>query len=309
VNTPDENRSEIVAIASRTLVAAGYLIRGVHRQPSHIEFKCDRTSRLGPSFHFLIAITEAAEFSREQIDDITHAAANQQREPVFVSAHGTDGEMNWPEFLEVLGGAVPPWRVLTADFADQLAIASRNQLPPGLSGEAWRLFEVLAADAFEFCLGRRVSRMGAHQRGKKVSDIVAPLPDFDVVVIDAKASADGFDAVWDSLRPLAEYVERQKIRQNGGGDVIAALVLSSSFRQNDERLSAVAREFIGETRTPLCFMTADMLAYLVNQLRQRSDMRGAIRWKMIFSGGFINKDRLETEITAAIAERCETRES
>jgi hypothetical protein len=208
-----------------------------------------------------------------------------------------------------MGGAVPPWRVLTGNFADHLVIASKNQLPPGLSGEPWRLFEVLVADGFEFCFGRRVHRMGAHQRGKRVSDMVAPLPDFDVVVIDAKALADGFDAGWDSFRPLVEYVERQKIRQRGGGEVTAALVLSSRFQQDDERLGGVAREFLGETRTPLCFMTAETLAYLVNELLQQSDVRGAIRWKMIFSGGVVSQERLRKEITAAIGERCESRES
>lgn len=306
---PDENRSETVAIAARTLVAAGYWILGLHRQPSHIEFKCDRTTRLGPVSHFLIAITEDAEFSEEQVVDITHAARNQDRAPVFVSAQGAAGQLNWADFLDVLDGAVPPWRVLTADFADNLVIASRNQLPEGFSGEAWRMFEVLVADAFEFCLGRRVSRMGAHQRGKKVSDIVAPLPDFDLIVIDAKASANGFDAVWDSLRPLAEYVERQKTRQKAGGQVIAALVVSSGFQQNEERLGSVSREFIGETRTPLCFMTADTLACLVNQLLGRSDIRGAIRWKAVFSGGLITENNLKKEISAVIAERCEPRES
>jgi hypothetical protein len=309
VNPSDEKRTEIVATAARTLVAAGYLIHGVHRQPSHIEFKCDRTTRLGPIFHFLIAITQEGELTPEQVDDISHAARNQNREPVFVCAHGADGQLSWAEFLDVLGGAVPPWRVLTAGFADDLEIASKNQLPPGLSGEPWRLFEILAADAFEFCFGRRARRMGAHQRGKRVSDIVAPLPDFDVIVIDAKASADGFNVVWDSLRPLVEYVKRQKIRQEGGGEVIAALVLSSKFQQDEERLGGVAREFLGETRTALCFMTADTLAYLVKQLLQRSDMRSALRWKLIFSGGIINRENLKREIASAMAERCEPRES
>lgn len=308
MSATSENRSETVAVAARTLVAAGYSIVGVHRQPIHIEFKCDRPSRLGPIVKFLIAITEEPEFTSDQVGEITHAAENQGRAPVFVGSLGAPGQLSWAEFLDVMGGAVPPWRVLSADFGQRLVTASRNELPAGFSGEAWRLFEVLAADAFEFCLGQRVRRMGGKRRGMTVSDIVVVLPDFDVIVVDAKASASGFDAGWDSLRPLAEYVQRQKVRQASGGEVIAALVLSSQFQQDDTRLSGVARQFIGETRTPLCFMKADTLAYLVNQLLKQSDTRATIRWKAVFSEGLITQTILQKEISAAAAERCQPRE-
>jgi hypothetical protein len=308
VNATNEIRSETVAVATRTLVAAGYSIVGVHRQPSHIEFKCDRPSRLGPIFKFLIAITEELEFGSNQVEEITHAAKNQGRAPVFVCSRGALGQLNWAEFLDVMGGAVPPWRVLSTDFGQHLVIASRNELPAGFSGEAWRLFEILAADAFEFCLGQRVRRMGGQRRGMKVSDIVAVLPDFDVIVVDAKASSSGFDAGWDSLRPLVEYVQRQKVRQASGGAVIAALVLSSQFEQDETRLNGVARQFIGETRTSLCFMTASTLAYLVNQLLKQSDTRATIRWKTIFSEGLITEAILQKEINTAAAERCQPRD-
>jgi hypothetical protein len=308
VSATSDNRSETVAIATRTLLAAGYSIVGVHRQPIHIEFHCERPSRLGPILKFLIAITEESEFTSNQVEEITYAAENQRRAPVFVCSQGALGQLNWAEFLDVMGGAVPPWRVLSADFGQHLVTASTNELPAGFYGEAWRLFEVLAADALEFCLGQRVRRMGGQRRGMKVSDIVAVLPDFDVIVVDAKASASGFDAGWDSLRPLVEYVQRQKIRQASGGAVIAALVLSSQFQQDDTRLSGVARQFIGETRTPLCFMKADTLAYLVNQLLKQSDTRATIRWKAIFSEGLITEAILQREINAATAERCEPRE-
>ena len=239
MNTPQEPRTDTVSLATRTLVAAGYSVSGVHRQPTHIEFKCESTTRLGATFQLLIAITDQPIFRPDQVVEIGHEARNQNRVPVFVSCDGVSGQISWVDFLEAMGGAVPPWRVLTPDFAGHLKTAARNRLPPGFSGEAWRLFEELAGDGLELCFGRRVNRMGAYQRGKKVSDMVAPLPDFDVIVVDAKASEAGYDASSPSFRALTEYVEKQKVRQRGGGQVVAALVISSQFLQDEAGLAKV----------------------------------------------------------------------
>ncbi|MDR3721293.1 MAG: hypothetical protein P4L00_06810 [Candidatus Acidoferrales bacterium] len=309
MDATSNTRSDTVSLATRTLLAAGYLFSGAHRQPNHIELKCERTTRLGASLQLLIAITDRAEFDANEIIEITYAARNQNRAPVFVSSAGAIGQLSLTEFFDALGGAVPPWRVLTTEFPRQLVTASRNELPTGLSGEAWLLFEDLVADGLEFCLGRKVNRMGGRRRGRKVSDMIAALPDFDVAVVDAKASADGFNVVWDELRPLVEYVRKQKTRQQAGGEVVAALVVSSKFQQTGDALAKVTQEFFGETRTPLCLMSAETLAHLVNELLKRPDIRVAIRWKMIFSGGLILPRNFETEIEAASTERCELRDT
>ncbi len=300
--------SEIVSLATRTLLAAGYVISGLHRQPGHIEFKCERVTRLGAVVPFIIAVTDKPEFTQEHAADIRHTAENQNRVPILVAVEGAVGQLSLKEFLDVLGGAVPSWRALTGDYNQHLQIAAKNTLPPGLTGEAWRVFEMLVADGLEFCLGRRVSRLGGQQRGKKVSDMIAPLPDFSVIVVDSKASADGFDASWPSMRPLVEYVNKQKERQRDGGEVIAALIVSSAFLQDDSGLSGVSKTFLGETRTPLCFMTAATLGYLVNELLRRSDIRNSIRWKMLFSGSQIQRRDIDLELQAAAEERCDVRD-
>lgn len=305
---PSAAHSDLVSISTRTLLAAGFSISGVHRPPDHIEFQCERVARLGAIFRLLFAITDEPEFSVAQVADIEHTARNQNRVAILVSTEGATGQLSWPEFLNILGGAVPSWRALTTDFDQHLAQASRNELPDGLSGEAWRLFEDLVADGLEFCFGRHVNRLGAHKRGKKVSDMVAPLPDFNVIVIDAKAAEDGFDANWGSLRALVEYVNKQKERQMGGGDVIAALIVSSKFTQDVAGLEAVAKEFLGETRIPLCFMTATVLAHTIDRLRDQPDIRNAMRWKMLFKGGIVEDRDVERELREATTERCESRE-
>lgn len=305
---PNQFASDIVAIATRTLLAAGYAISGVHRQPGHIEFKCERVTRLGPTVQFLIAITGQDEFSEDDASDVIHAAANQNRLAVLVSSAGGSSQLSWNEFMEVMGGAVPSWKALTDEYREHLRKASRNEMPPGLTGEAWWIFESLVADGLEFCFGRRINRLGGQKRGKRVSDMVAALPDFSVVVVDAKASSSGFDVNAGSLRALVEYVDKQKQRQQGGGDVIAALVVSSKFVQDERALADAAKTFLGQTRTPLCFMSADDLWLMVRTLRDKPDIRNCIKWNMILAGGLIQFQQIESEIRAVNQERCETRE-
>lgn len=300
--------SDVVAVATRTMLAAGYVISGVHRQPGHIEFKCERVSRLGPTVQFLIAITDQGEFPEVDAKDIAHAAGNQNRLAVLVSNSGGPHQLSWAEFLEVMGGAVPSWKALTDKYRDHLEKASRNEVPSGLTGEAWWIFESLVADGLEFCFGRRVNRLGGQKRGMRVSDMVAPLPDFSVMVVDAKASGLGFDANAGSLRALAEYVDKQKQRQQGGGDVVAALVVSSGFVQDERGLAAAAKEFLGQTRIPLCFLTASDLWLMVRTLRDKPDIRNCIRWNTLLAGGLIQSHHIESEIRSVAQERCETRE-
>jgi hypothetical protein len=248
------------------------------------------------------------EFSEDTLKDIAHAASNQNRLAVLVSDTGGTLQLSWTEFLEIMGGAVPSWKALTDEYRDHLEKASKNETPSGLTGEAWWIFESLVADGLEFCFGRRVNRLGGQKRGKRVSDMVAPLPDFSVVVVDAKASASGFDVNAGSLRPLVEYVNKQKQRQQGGGDVVAALIVSSDFIQNESALASAAKEFLGQTRVPLCYMTAQNLWLMVKSLRDKPDIRNCIRWNMLFAGGLIASQHINSEISAVTAERCETRE-
>ena len=211
--------------------------------------------------------------------------------------------MSPEELVEALGGAVPSWRALSEEFEDALLVASRNELPPGHQGEAWRLFEDLVADGLEFVFGRRVIRLGARLRGERVSDLQAVTPNDLVLVVDAKAASAGFDVVWDELRPLVEYVKRQRDRQKGQPDVFGALVVSSKFKQDLATATKRAHEFLGETKIPLSLMEAETLATSVKLFRDRPDLRNAIRWNSILTGGLIDPKSIEAEVRAASTER------
>lgn len=291
-------------IATRTLIVAGYSIEGSHWQPRHIEILCKRTDILGASIPYLIAVTDSDEFSEEEIDDIHRSALNQDRISVIVTPIPSERTISWADFTEALGGAVPSWQALSPEYDQALVTAAKNQLPSGVTkGEAWLIFEDLVGSGLEFIFGRRVRRLGGRLRGRPVSDMQAQMPTGDVLVVDTKASADGFDVTWSELRPLVEYVRHQRVRQHGQVELFGALILSSNFKQKDARLLELSMRFFGEVRVPLSFIDATILAATVNLFQERPDVRNGIRWNQIFKGGRICLSTIRNEMQAVDNER------
>ena len=291
-------------IAIRTLIVAGYSIEGSHRQPRHIEIPCQRTDILGASIPYLIAVTDSDEFSKEEIYDILLSALNQRRIPVIVAPIPSERTISWEDFIEALGGAVPSWQALSPEYDKALVTAAKNKLPDGVTGgEAWLIFEDLVGHGLEFIFGRRVRRLGGRVRGRPVSDMQAQMPKGHVLVVDAKASADGFDVTWSELRPLVEYVKRQRVRQCGQVELFGALISSSKFKQDDARLLELCLDFLAEAQVPLSFIDTDVLVETINLFRKRPDVRNGIRWNQIFKGGRIRLSIIEKELQAVDDER------
>ena len=290
--------------AIRTLIVAGYSIEGSHRQPRHIEILCKQTDVLGASIPYLIAVTDSDEFSEEEINDIHRSAVNKDRISVIVTPMPSERTISWEDFTEALGGAVPSWQALSPEYDQALVTAAKNQLPSGVTkGEAWLIFEDLVGSGLEFIFGRRVRRLGGRLRGRPVSDMQAQMPTGDVLVVDTKASADGFNVTWSELRPLVEYVRHQRVRQRGQVELFGALILSSSFKQNDDRLLELSSRFFAEVRVPLSFIDADVLAATVNLFQKRPDVRNGIHWNQIFKGGRICLSMIRNEMHAVDNER------
>ena len=210
-----------------------------------------------------------------------------------VATASNQHSISWEDFVEVLGGAVPTWHALTQEYEPALLTAAQNDFPSGMTGEAWLIFEDLVAYGLEFMFGRRVRRLGGRKRGRPVSDMQAQTPQGDIVVVDTKASALGFDLGWPELRPLVEYVKRQRERQRGHLQLIGALVVSSAFQQTEDRMQELSRDFFGETRVPVSFIVADVLANSVRLFRTRPDVRNGIRWNRILTGGHIDFRSIE----------------
>lgn len=290
--------------AIRTLIVAGYSIEGSHRQPRHIEILCKQTDVLGASIPYLIAVTDLDELSEPEIDDIYHSAENQNRTPVIVTPIPSERTISWEDFTEALGGAVPSWQALSPEYDQALVAAAKNQLPAGeTEGEAWLIFEDLVGSGLEFIFGRRVRRLGGRLRGQPVSDMQAQMPTRDILVVDTKASAYGFNVTWSELRPLVEYVKRQRVRQIGQVELFGALMSSSDFKQKDSRLLELSLEFSAETKVPLSFIDANVLAAAINLFREKPNVRNGIRWNQIFKGGRISLSIIKIEMRAVDNER------
>ena len=294
---------EVVSIATRTLLAAGYEITNCQRHPSHAEISCQSVSRLGALVRYLIAFTDQDEFTIDQRSEITREADADKRAAAFVARFPGDAQLSWDEFLEALGGAVPSWRALSQEYPAALLAASRNELPLGRTGEAWRLFEELVADGLEFAFGRRVRRLGGNKRGLAVSDMLAQIADGGLEVVDAKASKTAFQADWPALRPLVEYVRRQRQRQMGHNDVIGAIVVSSGFNQDVTALSELSRRFLAEASVPVAFLSAATLASIVECLQKEPALRNALRWRTLMAGGLIQLAEFQREVGHARTER------
>ena len=222
---------------------------------------------------------------------------------MFIAADHGDDQLSWQEFTEALGGAVPTWRALAESYPETLLTLSENRLPDGTAGEAWRLFEEAVADGLEFLFGRRVHRLGGGRRGSTVSDMVAQLPNLDLLVVDAKAAKDGFDAGWPAMRPLGEYLERQIHRQRGQNRVIGAVVVSSRFLQDGDALRDLSLRFNAEFGATVAFMLAEVLVEAVHACRVVPRTRNALRWNQVFAGGLLESSRLAREIAQAVDER------
>jgi hypothetical protein len=292
------------ATLTRTLLAAGFAIKGARRQPHHIEIACERYDILGATIPYLLVVCEADEPPAGDLPNIRRSAARAGQVVVLVAQASGPEWLGWSDFLAALGGAVPTWRALGDDYPVILRAVSKTQLPAGLVGEAWEIFEEATADGLEFLFGRRVRRMGGTRRGQRVSDIVALTPDGRVVVVDAKASAKRYDVTWPKLRPLIEYVKAQQARQKGHLEVGGAVVVADGFKQPASVLLELHGEFFNDTRVPITFVDVEVLLSLVAQMTARPDLRSAVAWARLFCrGGRLTGTHVRRELEAADAER------
>lgn len=291
-----------VATATRTLQAAGFDITNFVRHPSHIEYECEREDAFGANVRYTIIIAAGDEPSSD-VGFAIRAASVAGRTVVAVAGGGGPTWLSWNEFLAVLGGAIPSWRALDGSYPGALRTSSRNELPPGASGEAWRLFEEAVADGLEFTFGHRVKRMGGVQRFKPLPDMLALTPDGLLTLVDAKAAGGGvYELERPKLRALAEYVERQRTRQAGAVPLGSALIVAGSFEPSGS-LDTICADFMATNQVPLALLDVDTLLVLIASLRDNPALRSKLRWRhLLYRAGLIPLKFVEGELRAARSE-------
>jgi hypothetical protein len=300
VQPADHITSPSVAVFAQTIMVAGFEIVDFDRFEHHAVCHCTRSDQFDCKIRYLFCITDRDSFPLEVIHEWEREANSTGSALVFVATQAAAGVLSWNQFVESLGGAVPSWRALSATYANDLHILSRNQLPAGVAGEAWFLFEQAVADGFEFILGRRVRRLGGLKRGKDVPDSICLTPDSAVLVLDAKASATEFSITKPELRPLEDYVRSQATKQTGQPRLGAAILIAQRFLQEREKLVDECARFQADTSTPLCLLTVESLLQLVSLSADHPTMRNAVSWRQVFCrNGIANPKMLKDELLRA----------
>jgi hypothetical protein len=281
----------------RSLIVNGYDVTGSQRQPTHIELGCEWKDAFGCTCNYLFVVCDEGRPSQMQLDAITHEASQRHQNVVIVTNDPEESTISRDDFFSLLGGAVPSWRALGPTYKESLLQSSTNELPKGYSGEAWAVFEQAVADGFEFIFGRRVRRLGGNKRGKRVSDMLAQLPDQTMLIIDTKASIHPFDASWKHMRALVEYTRQQLTRHKGIVELGVAIVVAATYKQENSAISNVSNDFVAETRIPLLFLTAEDLDKMVEKLAKRPQYRNRLNWRMLLCrNGRFEISRFSTEL-------------
>ena len=98
--------------------------------------------------------------------------------------------------------------------------------------------------------------------------------------------------------------QRQQQRQQGHAEVAGTLLVAGTFGQPNTRLSEVSNGFLAYTRVPLALLTVDVLLEMIERLRERPDLRNALRWAQVFCRpGLVNVKVFRQELKDAGMER------
>ena len=282
---------------AQTLTVAGFVIKAFNRYEAYAVCRAMRRDRLDAEVQYLFALTDRDNYDTDTVEDLNREALREARVLVLIAKNSSSNVLDWNSFFGRLGGAVPSWRALSENYPADIRTLATNSLPAGYVGEAWFLFENAVADGFEFLLGRRVRRLGGARRGKDLPDSICLTPDQTVLVLDAKASASAYSVNKTDLRPLEDYVRRQRLSQQGQPPVGAALIVASAYKQTSADLLDECMRFQADTAAPLCLLTVDSLLAHIALVKSEPATRNGVHWRQVFcKPGLANVDRLKDEI-------------
>lgn len=275
------------------------------------------------------------------IDQLAEAAIQAADvEAVLFAPHGTDGSASVPNGVTLVlpeeiiarlercpmitwedSKPAPAYsRVATQRELDQVAFLldpvglrwlpslSRNEYPPDLEGQSASpdtLFERMTFRLFSSCLRFGGQRHGEADRGKRLPDAVlkAPGPDHFSVLLDCKATAEGYLMESDHYLRFGKYIDTLGSGlASEGYPVRYMLVVSSAFKGQDGNrhpFHARAEALKQDKHVSLTYLTADALARIATQVEQNELSplkREALNWDGFFAKGLIDPSDIDTEL-------------
>lgn len=286
-------------IAERTLMAAGFIPVSSERKPGYGLLNVIRIDEFGASHKYTFAIAEN-ELKKESVEAVQIASEYYNSKLIIIGNIGFQCDiptMDWIKFINILGGSIFSINVFEPAYHDQLNELGQNKLPGGLEGIADDLFEQYVKKGLEFIFGVRVIQYGQERNYEALPDgIVLSEQEFSALY-DAKAYENGYKVNKDTIRQFSSYVRDFNKRYNNFlSRINCFIVISSSFPHRENTLLKRSQELYAECGVQLTFLTSGLLSEMIKLLSGSTRVRRSINWSLIFSGPFIEKKRIVSEI-------------
>ena len=286
----------------RTLIGSGFQIAKSVRKPSYLVFHAYRRDEFGVRWHYLFAYSGSRKLSEGDLAGLRSIASTEGASLIVIGEAGGVNDqvptLSPEDFTARLGGAIPSFLPLEPGYADQLKKLGRNELPPGLAGQADNLFEAYVHAGLEFLLQERVVRYGQDRRFEVVPDGLVMGQGPFILLYDCKAAKKGYHISRDSIRQFADYVKSFHQRyEKYTGRLHAFLLISGEF-QSEGTLEARSRELYAECKVPLVFLAAGEMGKIVTMMADRPAYRQSIDWQSIFSESVIRADEVDKYLQA-----------
>ncbi len=304
METKPDWRSPHLQLVGRTLIAGGFRILNVVRNPGYVFILTERQDEFGVPQRHAFNLADGGKLVEPQVRGAELAASRYEAFPVFIANEAAGRRaIEWERFISLFGGPVFSASPLDPQFRSQLVQLGLNSLPPELNGRPDDLFEAYVNVALEFVMWGKVVRYGQNRRFEARPDGLIMPSEFKALY-DAKAAKDGYDVNTTSTRQFADYIEDFLSRYRPFiTSFNAFLVVSTEFQQGHDALVDRSRDLQAKCGVPMAFLSADALADIVEILSENPAARGAIPWQRVVLDVVIDPGRVRKEVEAILKDR------
>jgi hypothetical protein len=207
--------------------------------------------------------------------------------------------LTYSQFFERLGGPIFSLLPFDPEYKQRLLLLGDNKMPSGLLGIANELFEQYVHAGLQFLLRSRIIHHGQARRGEAVPDGIAIGRSIPLMLYDAKAAGGGFDTSMEAVRQFADYVDEfHKAYESLLGRLSYFLVISGSFRGDEDALEDRSRAVQARCGVPLSFLTGETLGSIVESLIEEPLYRPALDWHLIFARPVVRLRDVQKQLRA-----------
>jgi hypothetical protein len=287
------------AMVVRTLLAVGYQVKRVSREPNYLAITATKVGRFGALEKSLIAYAGDGRVSKADCENLKRLALANGDFAILVSAEpGPPGLAHFTKagFLDHLGGPIASSIVLEDEYADRLSVLAANRLPENLDGRPDELFESYVWAGLGFLFQGRVQRYGQERRFEAVSDGVVRAGTTPWMLYDCKAAGQGYKLTQTSVRQFADYVRKFHERYEARvGRLHCFLVFSSRF-QSLQVLHERSNELYAECGIGMVCVTAECFGKIVDLFVSNVEYRKTVDWRQVLVPPMVTYEQVEKNL-------------